>query len=129
MNSPLWKPSPERIERAALTRFRKRIELQTGQSLPTYTDLWRWSVDDLDDFWTSMWELFEVGGRPPGPALAERRMPGARWFPGATRGPRPCCWPPWRVSRVSEEYESLRPGFPRIARSSVSFWREATRKR
>ena len=41
-------------------------------------------MDDLDGFWTSVWALFEVGGPVPGPALAQRRMPGARWFPEAT---------------------------------------------
>ncbi|HEX4908634.1 MAG TPA: acetoacetate--CoA ligase, partial [Actinomycetes bacterium] len=33
---------------------------------------------------SSIWEFFEVGGPAPSPALAERRMPGASWFPGAT---------------------------------------------
>jgi acetoacetyl-CoA synthetase len=40
-------------------------------------------VDDLDAFWASIWDFFEVGGPAPSPAVAERRMPGASWFPGA----------------------------------------------
>ncbi|HJW36588.1 MAG TPA: AMP-binding protein, partial [Actinomycetes bacterium] len=81
---PMWTPSPERVERANLTRYLRWLRDRRGLSFGSYDELWRWSVDDLDGFWSSMWEFFEVGGPVPGPALAERRMPGARWFPGAT---------------------------------------------
>jgi acetoacetyl-CoA synthetase len=40
-------------------------------------------VDDLEAFWNSIFDYFEVeydGER--GPALASREMPGAEWFPG-----------------------------------------------
>ena len=81
---PMWTPSPERVERANLTRYLRWLRDRRGLSFGSYDELWRWSVDDLDGFWSSIWEFFEVGGPAPSPALAERRMPGARWFPGAT---------------------------------------------
>jgi acetoacetyl-CoA synthetase len=81
---PIWEPSPERVERANITRYLHWLRERRGLRLASYDELWRWSVDDLDGFWTSIWEFFEVGGPAPSPALAERRMPGARWFPGAT---------------------------------------------
>ena len=81
---PMWAPSPERVERANLTRYLRWLRDRRGLSFGSYDELWRWSVDDLDGFWSSIWEFFEVGGPVPSPALAERRMPGARWFPGAT---------------------------------------------
>src|SRR5215218_5269786 len=81
---PMWAPSPERVERANMTRYLRWLGDQRGLRFASYDELWRWSVDDLDGFWTSIWEFFEVGGPTPSPALAERRMPGARWFPGAT---------------------------------------------
>jgi acetoacetyl-CoA synthetase len=80
----MWAPSPERVERANMTRYLRWLRDRRGLSLRSYDELWRWSVEDLDGFWSSMWEFFEVGGPAPSPALAERRMPGARWFPGAT---------------------------------------------
>ena len=57
----------------------------TGASdFETYDDAWRWSVDEPGAFWQSVWDHFGVRSeRPPGPALADPRMPGARWFPGA----------------------------------------------
>jgi acetoacetyl-CoA synthetase len=81
---PMWVPSPERVERANLTRYLRWLGERRGLSFGSYDELWRWSVDDLDGFWSSIWEFFEIGGPVPSPALAERRMPGARWFPGAT---------------------------------------------
>jgi len=82
--APLWTPSRERILRSNLVRYEHWLVEHRGLDFHTYDDLWRWSVTDLDGFWTSIWEFFEVGdGRAPAPALEERRMPGTRWFPGA----------------------------------------------
>jgi acetoacetyl-CoA synthetase len=81
---PIWEPSPERVERANITRYLHWLRDRRGRRFASYDELWRWSVEDLDGIWTSIWEFFEVGGSAPSPALAERRMPGARWFPGAT---------------------------------------------
>jgi len=85
---PMWTPSPERVERANVTRYLRWLGDRRGLRFGSYDELWRWSVEDLDGFWTSVWEFFEVGGpgeaSAPAPALAEGWMPGARWFPGAT---------------------------------------------
>src|SRR6266498_1068041 len=49
-----------------------------------YHALWRWSVEDLPGFWRSIWDYFGVVAHAaPTATLADRRMPGARWFPGA----------------------------------------------
>jgi acetoacetyl-CoA synthetase len=80
---PMWTPSPERVERSNLTRYLRWLAERGQPRFGSYDELWRWSVRDLDGFWSSVWDFFEVGGPAPSPALAERRMPGARWFPGA----------------------------------------------
>jgi acetoacetyl-CoA synthetase len=50
-----------------------------------YDAMWRWSVTDLDAFWRSVWDYFDVRSATPWTTvLAEERMPGARWFEGAT---------------------------------------------
>jgi acetoacetyl-CoA synthetase len=53
-----------------------------GHTFTGYDELWRWSIEDLDAFWTSIWEYFEVHGSHER-ALGSRDMPGAQWFPGA----------------------------------------------
>ena len=55
-----------------------------GLSFATYHELWRWSVTDLDGFWQSIWDYFEMESPTPHTAvLAKNVMPGAVWFPGA----------------------------------------------
>jgi acetoacetyl-CoA synthetase len=50
-----------------------------------YSALHRWSVEDLDGFWSSIWEFFDVRAHAPYErVLCRREMPGAQWFPGAT---------------------------------------------
>src|SRR5215210_1564113 len=54
-----------------------------GLDFAGYAELQKWSVSDLAGFWSSIWEFFDVqADGTPGPALADDRMPGARWFPG-----------------------------------------------
>src|SRR5262245_18677127 len=49
-----------------------------------YAALWRWSVDDPDAFWRSIWDHFGVrASADPEAVLGSRAMPGAEWFPGA----------------------------------------------
>jgi acetoacetyl-CoA synthetase len=73
----LWTPSPERIERAAITAFAR----EHGLPEP-YEELWRWSVDDIERFWALIWSHYGVSGGYE-EVLADRSMPGASWFPGA----------------------------------------------
>jgi len=72
----LWTPSAEQIEHAAITRFARERGLPTD-----YDALWRWSVENLEEFWASIWEYYDVEGSH-GAVLASREMPGAEWFPG-----------------------------------------------
>ncbi|MBU0588077.1 MAG: acetoacetate--CoA ligase [Gammaproteobacteria bacterium] len=56
-----------------------------GLHFENYEALWRWSVTDLDAFWQSIWDYFDLQSPTRHrAALAENCMPGARWFPGAT---------------------------------------------
>ncbi|MBS0444698.1 MAG: acetoacetate--CoA ligase [Proteobacteria bacterium] len=55
---------------------------------PTTTDgydaLWRWSVDDLTAFWSSIWAWSGLQSPTPWTSVLEAEvMPGARWFSGA----------------------------------------------
>lgn len=54
-----------------------------GRRFGSYRDLWQWSVDELGDFWSSLWDYYDVPGSPGNCALADRTMPGANWFPTA----------------------------------------------
>jgi acetoacetyl-CoA synthetase len=89
----LWEPSAEAIERSAMTRYMRWLADERGVEAADYESLWRWSVENVEDFWASIWDYFHVessGGpgreaeEPPFDAvLASHQMPGAKWFEGA----------------------------------------------
>ena len=65
-------------------RYLGWLERERGLSFAGYDELWRWSVSDLEGFWSSVWEFFEVRSHAPYErVLGSREMPGAEWFPGA----------------------------------------------
>jgi acetoacetyl-CoA synthetase len=80
----LWQPSQEFVERTTLTRYMRWLAETRGVETADYDALWRWSVNDLDGFWASIWDYFDVrASKPYDRVLGERAMPGAEWFPGA----------------------------------------------
>ncbi|HWN73113.1 MAG TPA: acetoacetate--CoA ligase [Solirubrobacterales bacterium] len=81
----LWEPSAELVERSRLVEFMRWLRAERGLDLGDYHQLWQWSVDDLDGFWSAIWEFFDVqADGDPSPVLASREMPGAEWFPNAS---------------------------------------------
>jgi acetoacetyl-CoA synthetase len=79
----LWEPTAAAVEHSNLTAYTDWLRAERGVDVTTYPEVWQWSVDDLEAFWNSIFDYFDVqydGER--GPALASREMPGAGWFPG-----------------------------------------------
>ncbi|WP_440067401.1 acetoacetate--CoA ligase [Streptosporangium sp. OZ121] len=77
--APLWEPSPEIVRNAKVTRYAEWLG-RAGD----YESLWQWSVDAPEEFWTSIWDYFEVvGERGEGPVMSGE-MPGTEWFAGST---------------------------------------------
>jgi acetoacetyl-CoA synthetase len=67
-----------------MTAYMRWLATERGVNCDSYDELWRWSVTEIEDFWASIWDHFEVmSNEPRPPALAERVMPGAKWFEGA----------------------------------------------
>ncbi|MDX1687912.1 MAG: acetoacetate--CoA ligase [Candidatus Promineifilaceae bacterium] len=80
----LWEPSEAVKEEANLTAYMAWLEDAYGLSFGSYRELWEWSTDEIAAFWRSIWEYFEVqASQEPSEILAERKMPGAKWFEGA----------------------------------------------
>ncbi|MFD0381138.1 acetoacetate--CoA ligase [Streptomyces sp. NPDC127112] len=83
---PLWSPGPDRIAAARVTAFQAWAAERFGAPAEGgYPALHRWSVDELDTFWQAVAEWFDVRFTTPWESvLADRSMPGARWFTGST---------------------------------------------
>ncbi len=79
----LWEPDDRTVRNARVTHFVRWLASR-GTATDGYQDLWQWSVTQPGEFWTAVWEYFDVlGDRGDGPALAGA-MPEVRWFEGAT---------------------------------------------
>jgi acetoacetyl-CoA synthetase len=82
--TPIWRPTPEAIEGSELTRYQRWLEATHGLTFADYNALWEWSTTDLEGFWGSLWEYFDISASAPYEhVLGSRTMPGADWFPGA----------------------------------------------
>ena len=80
----LWTPPADVRETTEIGRYLNWLRDERGRDLADYDALWRWSVDDLEGFWGSVWDFFGVRAHAPYErVLAARQMPGAEWFPGA----------------------------------------------
>ncbi len=80
----LWQPSAADIEQANVTRYMAWLQQTHGKTFANYQALWQWSVTEIEQFWGSLWEYFDIIATTPYTAvLAERTMPGAQWFVGA----------------------------------------------
>jgi acetoacetyl-CoA synthetase len=79
----LWQPTAELVEASRLTEYMRRLAERRGLSFDSYEELWRWSVEDLEGFWASIWDYFEVQADGESESVLDSiEMPGARWFAG-----------------------------------------------
>jgi acetoacetyl-CoA synthetase len=80
----LWVPPADVRQHTDIGRYLARLA-DRGLTFDSYDELWRWSVADLDGFWSSVCEHYGIILHNPYRAvLADRSMPGAVWFAGAT---------------------------------------------
>ena len=61
----LWEPPRELVEGARLTDYMRWLRETRGREFGDYDELWQWSVDDLEGFWGSLWDYFEIAASKP----------------------------------------------------------------
>ena len=77
----LWQPSSEIREQANLTHYMGWLSENRGQIFDSYHQLWQWSVDQVGDFWQSIWDYFGiVASQQPTTILQDSTMPNTEWF-------------------------------------------------
>ncbi len=82
---PLWVPSEARRRAANLTRFIDLVNRRHGLRVRSYRELWEWSVAEIPEFWTAVWDFAGVVASHGYDQVVDdlTRFPGARWFTGA----------------------------------------------
>jgi acetoacetyl-CoA synthetase len=84
LNDRIWQPSQRRIAASNLQRF---IATQSTRLPSTeYEALYEWSVTQPAEFWAAVWRFCGIQSRADCTTVLRdaERMPGARWFEGAT---------------------------------------------
>jgi acetoacetyl-CoA synthetase len=85
MRSPLWIPSEERKQQANITRFIEQVNIWHGSQIGSYAELYRWSVENIPDFWAAIWDFVGIKSSQRYEQVVDdlTKFPGAKWFPGA----------------------------------------------
>ncbi|MBY9013193.1 MAG: acetoacetate--CoA ligase [Candidatus Lokiarchaeota archaeon] len=81
----LWAPSNEWIKNAEITKFIEKVNKDFDQNLQGGKDLYRWSIEKIEDFWATMWEFGGIAASKTYDKVVEDLsvFPGTKWFPGA----------------------------------------------
>lgn len=81
----LWEPSSARKAQSNMTGYMQWLAETRNLRLADYDALYQWSIDNLEDFWQSIWDYYQVQSATPYQrVLSSHVMPGAKWFEGAT---------------------------------------------
>ncbi|TFJ91859.1 acetoacetate--CoA ligase [Lentibacillus salicampi] len=81
----LWEPTEKRKKQSQIYDYMNWLSEHKNLNFSDYHSLWKWSVDELEKFWESIWEYFDIQAKDPyETVLTSHQMPGARWFPEAT---------------------------------------------
>lgn len=85
MKQPLWVPSEERKKNSNMTRFMGYVNRRFHKEFTGYFDLYDWSVNNIPDFWTSVWDFLEIKASRKYDKVVDdlSKFPGAQWFVGA----------------------------------------------
>ena len=81
----LWKPSEDKIKNSNMYRFMGLINEKYNQNFTEYAPLYRWSIENIPDFWAAMWEFADIKASKSYDQVIDdvTKMPGAKWFSGA----------------------------------------------
>ncbi|MEI6801602.1 MAG: acetoacetate--CoA ligase [Burkholderiales bacterium] len=64
--------------------YQEWLAQQRGLAFDDYDALWHWSVSDLDAFWQSIWDYFDLHSPTPYTQVCDHApMPHTQWFTGA----------------------------------------------
>ena len=85
MGKLLWTPSDERVKNSNMYRFMSFVNERHQQTFTDYDGLYAWSVSHIPEFWAAVWDFVGIKASRGYDRVIddERKMPGAKWFPGA----------------------------------------------
>jgi len=81
----LWKPTEDRIKNSNMYKFFQFINKKYGTDFNEYRPLYKWSIDNIPEFWASFWEYADIIYSKTYDTIIDdvNKMPGTKWFEGA----------------------------------------------
>ena len=81
----LWTPEMEFAEGSNIAAYMRWLRDRGLANVEDYSSLWQWSVEDIERFWASLWEYFDIQSDAPYEQIidAHEFAPGRRWFTGS----------------------------------------------
>ena len=82
-NPVLWSPSDERVKSSQMYKFMQFINKKNNIDIQNFTNLHTWSIENKADFWSDVWDFFDViGSKGMEPYIDPiNQMPGSNFFP------------------------------------------------
>ncbi len=78
-------PSEQRVRQANITGFINDVNERHGLGINSYNELYKWSVDNIPEFWAAMWDFADIRASRRCDRVVDdlSKFPGARWFVGS----------------------------------------------
>ena len=84
LKKPLWKPLTTRINNSNIIKYLSFLESNYNISFKSYDRLYQWSVENVENFWKSIWEFSSIIHKQKFYTILEgQEIWNCRWFPGA----------------------------------------------
>ena len=84
VKKPLWIPTADRISNSNLKHFISYVKANYNFQGESYSDLYNWSVNNIEDFWESIWEYSGIiHSESYKEVLIRKEIYNSQWFTGS----------------------------------------------
>ncbi len=85
MTGLLWQPGNDRVMNTNMHRFMTHVNKTYEKRFTEYDSLYQWSVENIQEFWTEMWEFADIKASESFRSVLDNfdKMQNAQWFQGA----------------------------------------------
>ena len=85
MSKILWEPSLEFIKSTNIYKFKKHINKKYNLSIDSYSSLYKWSIENIEEFWSEVWDFSDIKhSKSYNKVLTtSENMIESKWFDGA----------------------------------------------
>ncbi len=81
---PIWAPSKKRANSSNMALYLRTVSKETGLKIESFSQLYDWSINNIEQFWTSIWKLADIRhSKMYDEVLHGTEIWNSKWFVGA----------------------------------------------